>query len=229
MGKLKNPRAKFPTEKVLEKDKLRSVEGEKSTFPMFQDSSKEHIDTRSRNHSAGETGILQLHKQKCKDTHCTSVEEVMSSNKEHCDTKKKPHMKQVADNSDLPQQSIVQQKLNKEHKDSRRPFESQTTDTDKAKKVLEEFVDNATQKSSNSNNHQTTAYGNYVVDPWKSGCMQLGKIEKRKSVLFQKLLTFGRPSTCSHKKLYLEKKIFCIIWLTVFHCRTPRIAAVNDG
>ena len=166
----------IPAERVLEKEKLRSVDGEKSTGSTFQDCARECTDTGPWNHSEGETGIPQLNKHKCKDTHCTSVEEVMGSNKEHCYFKKRQHIKQVKDNSNLPQQSVVQQKLNREHKDSRCPVESHTTDTDKAKKVLEEFIDNATQKSSSSNSHQSTAYGNYVVDPWKSGCMQLGKI-----------------------------------------------------
>ena len=168
----------IPAEKALEKEKLRSMEGEERTFSTFQDSAKAHRNTRLRNHSGrGEAGIPQLNKQKCKDTYCTSVEEMMGSKKEHCDMKKRQHIKQVKDNSDVPQQSVAQQKINKEHKDSRCLGESHTTDTDTAKKVLEEFIDNATQKSSNSNNHQGTAYGNYVMDPWKSGCMQLGKFE----------------------------------------------------
>ena len=169
--------SEISTETVCEKEKLRSVGGEKSTGSTFQGSARDHTDTRLWNHSGGETGIPQLNKPKCKDTHCTSVEEGMGLNKEHCDFKKRQHIKQVKDNSNLPQQqSVVQQKLNREHKDSRYPVESHTTDTEKAQKVLEEFIDNTTQKSSNSNSHQGTAYENYVMDPWKSGCMQLGKI-----------------------------------------------------
>ena len=84
----------IPAEKVLEKEKLRSVDGEKSTGSTFQDCARECTDTRLWNHSGGETGIPQLNKHKCKDTHCTSVEEMMGSNKEHCDLKKRQHIKQ---------------------------------------------------------------------------------------------------------------------------------------
>ena len=75
---------------VLEKEKLWSMHGEKSTGSTFQDSAREHTDTRLWNHSWGDNhnGIPQLNKHKCKDTHCTSVEEEMGSNKEHCDFKK---------------------------------------------------------------------------------------------------------------------------------------------
>ena len=77
------------------------MDGEKSTGSTFQDSAREHTDTRLWNHSWGDNhnGIPQLNKHKCKDTHCTSLEEEMGSNKEHCDFKKRQHIKQVKDNS----------------------------------------------------------------------------------------------------------------------------------
>ena len=118
--------------------------------------------------SNNDPSMQNLHKKSAKfkgtcDPGHEGVEVV--SDKGNCDHKRNQRVsKQCSKDTSINQPG---------HKLNRDRDNADVTDTEKAKKVLEEFTDNATWKPSSP--HGAGQQGNYVVNPWNSGCVQLGE------------------------------------------------------
>ena len=155
----------FVAQKGNGEGNLRLAVEQKTEFMEVQGGEQENCEVNLRKFSGDQNDPTYLNRKSAKyKGHtcdpCVEGEEV--GDKGNCDNKRRQHVSKQY-NKDNPPGNL---KLNKDRDNVDR------TDTDKAKKVLEEFVDNATQ---NSSSQQGAAQGNYVVDPWKSGCIQLGE------------------------------------------------------